>query len=165
MAKVSKAKKTVDAEQRTVTFEFPDGGRFVAELDKMNDYMRTRLALHGIAQKLGDTYAGEVESPEAEVRGMFEELVAGEWSQRRPGEPRLGLIIEALSRMEDVTIDEAKEFWDTLSDEEKKTLRGDATVKAEVAKIAAERATKAAEAQQGTAEGVRSILGRLAKED
>lgn len=135
MAKTKKATKVVDTEKRTVKFTFTDGTSFVAELDKMDEGMVSRLALHGLAQKLGDTYAGDVESPEHEVRGMFEELASGEWSTRKPGEARTALVVEAMSRLLKISIADAQARWDDADDEAKKDTRNDPRVKREVLSI------------------------------
>ena len=147
MAKTKKATKTVDTEHNSVLFKFVDGTEFTAHLNKVNDNIRTRLALHGLAQKLGDTYAGDVESPAESVKDMFEELVGGEWSTRKPGEPRTALVVEAISRVLGKTLEDAKSFWEGLSDEGKKKARAKPKVQLAMADIQRERAQAKVEAE------------------
>ena len=53
MAKI--ANKIVGEE--AVTFEFANGEQVVARLDALTPEMVKRLAIHGLSQKMGDSYA------------------------------------------------------------------------------------------------------------
>jgi hypothetical protein len=149
--KQKKATKSVDEAAQTVTFKFADGGNFVAKLGDMPATIATRLALHGLAQKLGDTYAGDVESAEAEVRDMYGELANGHWSTRAPGEPRITLLAEAMASLrpvEGVSHEErtkqAMRKLEEVSDEERAALRKDPRIKLAIAQIQAKRLRDAA---------------------
>jgi hypothetical protein len=140
--RVAKAKKTVSTESNTVTFEFTGGDSFVANLNELPEGIRARLALHGLAQKLGDTYAGDVESPRFEVGSLFAELAKGTWSQRaESGGPRVTALAEALAELraakrlgnpkaqaEEVDIEAAVAKVETMTDDEKKTARANPTI-------------------------------------
>ena len=166
MARTKKATKVVDTTEKTVTFDFGAGSTFTAKLADMPEAIVTRLALHGIAQKLGDTYAGDVADPEHEVRAMFADLAAGNWSTRTPGEPKTGLLVEALIKMKKIEAKDGKtaaervQAW--LEEIEAKTegaikaLRNDPTVKAEIATLQAQKARAAAKGVDANA-----LLGSL----
>ncbi len=99
------ATKLVNAEHGTVTFKaVADGKTFVAELSKLPQPMIHRLALHGIAQKLGDTYA-DGDNPIAGVTAAFQSLLSGEWSQRGEAGPRDSIFLEALAIVHPKTSD------------------------------------------------------------
>ena len=51
-------KKKIDVEAKTVTFTFEDDSTQVLELGNLTPEMQTQLALHGLSQKAGDSYAG-----------------------------------------------------------------------------------------------------------
>ena len=55
-------KKNVNAEEMSVTFTFADGRSFTAKLENYSNEIVDRLALHGMAQKLGDSCAGKDDS-------------------------------------------------------------------------------------------------------
>ena len=69
----------------------------------MNDGIKTRLAMHGYSQKVGDSYAGAetIEESASRAQAVIDQLLAGEWSQARAsgtGAPRTTMLAEALSR-------------------------------------------------------------------
>lgn len=151
MPKQKKATKSVDEVAATVKFIFTAGGEFVAALSKIPPAIQQRLTLHGLSQKLGDTYASDVESPEHEVRDMFNELAGGHWSTRVAGEPRITLLAEAIATLRpkegvkhEDRVKQATSWLEEATDEQRANLRKDPQVKANVAAIQARRAREAA---------------------
>jgi len=107
------AKKTVDVDNGTVTFAFADNAApIVVDLSKINAAKQNRLALHGLSQKCGDSYAGAESIADAReaVLGVQEMLYDNdaEWSTRTPGEPRTAVLAEAIARAQGITVEAAK---------------------------------------------------------
>lgn len=137
------AKKVVDVDAGTVAFTFADGGTpIVVELSKVSDANQNRLALHGLSQKCGDSYAGAESIADAReaVLGVQEMLYSGEWSTRAPGEPRVAVLAEALARATGRTVEEAKAALAAMDDETRKAISAHPGVKKARAEMALERA-------------------------
>jgi len=138
------AKKTVDVDSGSVTFTFADeGAPVVVELSKVSDANMTRLALHGMSQKCGDSYAGAESIADAReaVLGVQEMLYSGEWSTRAPGEPRTSVLAEALARATGKTVEAAKAALDAMDDDTRKAVSAHPGVKKARAEIALEKAS------------------------
>jgi hypothetical protein len=90
MAKAKIATVTVDTEHRILTFQFAHGRTLSISLPALTPEICHRLALHGLEQKVRDSYAG-ASSPE-EAYGLaskvVDALLAGNWTVRGPAEPR-----------------------------------------------------------------------------
>lgn len=156
MAVTKKQKKaTVETNEQagTLTFRFAAGGDFVASLADINPDITRRLTLHGLKQKLADSYAGDVESPEFEVRDLYGELARGQWSTRAPGEPRITLLAEAIATLRpkdgvkhEDRVQQAMSWLQDATEEQRAVLRKDLQVKAAIASIQDKRAKAAAKA-------------------
>lgn len=163
-------KKHVNVESAQVVFTVEprtEGGEptvITFDLSKVDGPMRDRLALHGAAQKIGDSYAGAKESgedpiayAEAAINDTIKQLYAEEhgglnkWSVTRTGTgaPRTSLLVQAFAQVSGKSLEEAQEIVSQLNDEEKKELQGKKKIAAAIAAIRAEqavaRAKKAAE--------------------
>lgn len=72
-------------EAPAVRITFPDDTVQSLSLEGLSDEVITRLAVHGMSQKLGDSFAGagKEENPlafaKARVQAVIEQLKAGEW--------------------------------------------------------------------------------------
>ena len=152
----SLCKKTVDVEAGTVTFEFTNDQTVVFDLATLDEAGMKRAALHGISQKGGDSYAGLKSADEAQksLVATLEAVEKGEWNTRTPGEPRIGVLVQALARAAGKTEEEAQAVVDSLDEETKKALAKDPAIKKAKAEIALEKASKA------ESEG-ESVLGGL----
>jgi hypothetical protein len=153
MARSTKAKKTVDVEKSTVTFDGGTHGTFVADLSKLKPEIVHRLALHGLSQKLGDSYAGDVENPVHEARGVYDELAAGNWSTRVAGEPRFTLLAEAIAAIKGVAVDVVQSKLEEMDEDEVAALKKNPAVKARMDHIKAQRAIERAKATAANAAG------------
>lgn len=159
------AKKTIDRENNTVTFDFGDAGTEVFELDNMSDEIKTALALHGASQKIGDSYAGAKSAVEdtdtdpndwakGQAAGVIGQLVAGDWTVRTPGSAKSSDLAIALSEAVGAPLEDCIARLADADKDEKKALRAHPKVKAVLERLRAERATKkqaAAEAAAATA--------------
>lgn len=153
---VKKAKK--DIVGTVLTINFTDDTVVEVDFAKLPDAIKTQLALHGLSQKVGDSYASSESVTEAyqSAKRVADDLMAGNWSVRKAGEggPRVTLLAEAIARIASRTVEEALEVIGALSEEEQKQLRGDAGVKKVMAQIKLERATKAAEGAESLVSGL-----------
>lgn len=137
------AKKKIDVDVGTVTFTFADeGAPIVVDLSKVPETNIQRLALHGLSQKCGDSYAGVDSVAEAReaVLGVQEMLYSGEWSTRAPGEPRTAVLAEALARATNRTVDEAKAALAAMDEETRRAVSAHPGVKKARAEMALEKA-------------------------
>ena len=109
-------KKNVNAEEMSVTFTFADGRSFTAELGMYSVDMVNRLALHGMAQKLGDSCAGKDDSEWlTTIESLDKQLRNGDWGAERTGVALEAKRDEAMERL-------AK--YIASSDEEKRIAAG-----------------------------------------
>lgn len=142
MAKATVCTKDYSIEDKSATFEFADGvGSLAVKLDELRGVL-TNLALHGLVQKIGDCYAGEKDPKEAfnKASDLLERLKKGEWSKARESKgPSTALVVEAVARLRGATVNDIQVKWDKMDDENKKRIQGDNRVKAEMARIKAER--------------------------
>ncbi len=147
-----------------LTFSFANGDRLDVDPTKLNEQVRYCAMFHGLAQKIGDSYAGSKTPDEAseEATSLWERLEAGEWiAEREAAGPRISLILAAVVK---ARADAGKPFTEAEQAERSQRLKDDKAyresamanmaVKAAYAAIqaerAAERAAKAAE-EVGTA--------------
>lgn len=146
------ARKTVNEGGNVVSFDFSDGRKLLFEMSKVPAEITARLALHGASQKIGDNYAGaeSVEDAYTDAAEVIDQLYAGSFmAKRAAGEPRIGLLIEALSRISGKPIDVCREAIITMSDDLKKNLRADARLKQAMLAIQKERADAEVAAADG----------------
>lgn len=169
-------KKQVMDDRQAVTFDFGDGSQPVEiRLADLPPDIVTRLALHGLSQKAGDSYAsakaavesGDYPSAEAfareQVEGVVAMLTAGQWTSAREGGggvARVSLLVEAYARLKGCEVAEAKAIIDGLDDDQQKAAREVPAIKAAIATIKAERAAAAAEkasAKAGDTKGLEAL--------
>ena len=106
-------KKNVNVETLSITFNFANGDSYTADVSNYPEAIKDRLMLHGAAQKLGDTCAGQ---PDGEwmnlIMAMDDRLANGEWGAERGSglEDKLEAAQEAL------------ENYIAMSDAEKRTV-------------------------------------------
>lgn len=153
-ARVSVAKRVVDETEQTVTFKFSNGSTLVAKLAEVPG-MVTRLALHGLSQKLGDPFAGakgDVALAFGLASDAYGALKQNQWSERGKGEEEGPTIIcEAIARAHGKDLNKVVAAWAKLDEKIQKALRSDPAVKTAMAEIRLERAKKAAAAAAAVA--------------
>lgn len=149
---------SVETTETGIVFNFGANGTLACTVDQIPQHIRTRLMLHGLRQKVGDSYAGA--SAEAEKNGgtpgelakqwaseTFATLVAGEWSDKRAaGEGSISLLAAALAQMRGVEVARAIEFLNGKSKEDRQALRSNPKVAAVIAAITAARKQAVADA-------------------
>lgn len=98
----------------TVQFDFADSaGSLTASLRDFTPVILAKLALHGLRQKAGDSYAGvKGNAKEAfeNAKEVIEGLKNGVWTTRVPGEgsPRVSQLAEAVAKVFGKSIEEAR---------------------------------------------------------
>lgn len=150
--------RSASPEAVRLQFSFANGDKLDVDPTKLNDGVRYCAMLHGLAQKIGDSYAGAKTPDEAseEASSLFERLEAGEWiAERESAGPRISLILQAICK---VKADTGTPFTDAEMAERAERLKTDkayregamanklvaAAYSAIQAQRAAERAAKAA---------------------
>lgn len=141
MAKI--AKKVVG--DTYVRFEFANGEFTQCDVSKLSSDIIHRLALHGLSQKVGDSYASaeSVTDAQRNAEEVWRNLSNGIWATKAT---RGGKIVEALSRATGKPIDECLEAYAAMDDDARKALRVHPSIKAALASIEAERAAALAKA-------------------
>ena len=77
-------KKSVNVETMSITFSFANGESYTADVSNYPEHIKDRLMMHGAAQKLGDTCAGQPDGDWMElIMQMDERLSNGEWGAER----------------------------------------------------------------------------------
>lgn len=155
--------RSASADVVRLTFNFANGDKLDVDPSKLNDDVRKCAMFHGLAQKIGDSYAGSKTPDEAseEASSLWERLEAGEWiAERESAGPRISLILAAIVK---ARADAGKPFTDAEVAERTEKLKTDkayresamankmvdAAYKAIQAERATERARKAAEEAAG----------------
>lgn len=141
-----KASKKIEGDVVTINFE-ETNQTLTADLNKIPPEIQQRLAMHGLSQKLGDSYAG-VDASEAfeKASAVLEDLTAGNWSTRVAASgPRTTQLAEALAEVTGKSVEEAAAKLEEMDDDQKKDLRKHPHIKAALATIKAKAAAEAAE--------------------
>jgi len=162
-------KKAVSTEDQSVAITFENGETASHTLAALTPEMVGQLALHGLSQKLGDSYAGAKDQAQELVANVWKNLTDGNWSVRGEGGTRVTQLARALVRKlkaagKEITEADAAEKIAELDDDAKKALNSAcaveiAAIKAEDAKVAAEKAAAKAASGEGADIDVASLLG------
>lgn len=118
MAKI--AKKIVKDD--SIVFEFVNGTVLEYEIADLDMDITHRLALHGLSQKLGDSYAGAETVDEAvgTVKTLWDQLLSGVWATRAA---RGGIWVEALARVTGESYEDCLQAWMSYDEEKQKELK------------------------------------------
>jgi len=161
MARTQIAKKETLEDMSGVNINFNDGESVQARLADFSDDIVVHLALHGLSQKLGDSYSGEqdITSARALASAVLDRLKEGNWKAVREGGGggRISDLAQALSAVTGQPLEECVAKISEMEKDQKNGLRKHPKVKAELAKIAAERA-EAAAAKAADTEADDSVL-------
>lgn len=129
-----------------ITFTFSDGETRNVDVTKFQDSVRESAAVHGMSQKLGDSYAnsgGDVNWAKEQFDATLATLEGGSWSAERGSTG--GLWVDAVAAVRGIAREDALEVWRTLTEDQVATLKKNARVKAQYARLKAERDERAAE--------------------
>lgn len=148
------AKKVLDDVVGKVAFQFADGVSREFRVGDLPQEIIHRLALHGLSQKLGDSYASRddkgwtVGECRDEAMRVWANLTNGVWADRG-GAGTGGILAEALARATGRELAECVAVVTGLDEDGRKALGKNPQVKAAQAAIQAERAAAKAEALEG----------------
>lgn len=144
---MAERKVSKEVREGTVAFTFHDGAELICDPSTLSDEMKNQLILHGISQKVGDSYSGEnAENCETIASKVWETLTKGEWSTRSGGGgPRISQLAEALARVTGQEVQECVGVLAEMDDDAKKDVRAHPDVKKAMAQIKLEKAQKDAE--------------------
>lgn len=128
-----------------VTFEFSDHETVTVRVDSLPDDIKTKLIVHGLSQKLGDSYAGAMSLKEAKEKfhATRENLLAGSWSSGRASSG--GDLLAALMKATGQDEEACRTILDDMDKEKKAELRKHPAVAAQLAQMKAEREAAKAE--------------------
>ena len=159
MAEIKRPRKTskvLDVASGTVTVNVKDGdkvlGHVVGDIGKMPAPIMRHLALHGLSQKLGDTYTSETNGDDAgtpeeglvAMREIYAQLLAGTWTERQEGVGRSRITVEALAAIKFAgDMAKANAAWEKATLEQRKAIRAHPVIQSKVADLQKARATEA----------------------
>ena len=153
---ISKAKKTTDLTNESVTFTFASGEIITARLDALpNDIVR-QLALHGLSQKIGDSYANGDVVPYDAASNVYSMLQTGSW---KVAVNSGGQLAQALCDVTGKELDECKEVLSAMDDKAKKLLRQNPEIGKALAAIKLAAAEKAASNAPDTGIDLAGLFG------
>lgn len=141
-------KQRVSVVGTVLTVEYPTIGKtFRTDYSKYPEAIQAAALAHGFKQKFGDAASGQEPAEKfAEVQAIHACLLTGEWE--RTATPDLTpLICEAIARIKKVPLAKMEKIAEK-EPERVKEWGSNAKVKAEILKIRAERAAKAAESSE-----------------
>lgn len=148
--KIKFCQKEYDLDTGIVEFAFGNGKVLNIDSNGIPEDTRKQLMLHGISQKVGDSFAGVkgnfVEGI-ANASDVITQLLNGVWKADREGDarPRLAELAAAIARIKGVPLEAATAAVEKGTDEQRKQWRSNAKVKSVIAQIRAEAAAKALE--------------------
>jgi hypothetical protein len=155
------ATKAVAEDLSGVTVTFEDDNTVSVLLSDLSDEIVTQLALHGLSQKLGDSYSGEANLAVAKgkAEAVAGRLAKGDWKAVREssGGGRISDLAQALATVTGRTLEEAVAVIENMDKEKKSALRKHPAVNAETKRIALARAEASVTGTGG--EDLASLIG------
>ena len=170
MAKI--ASKKMDPEAKTVTIEFSNGKSVKLSLVMLEPAISTHAALHGLLQKLGDSYAGakgDVEMAYTQCRVVADQLIDGNWnSPTRTGDGSQAFqdLVEVLAelaaeREEEISPEEIRGLVKSLDKKQLAGIKKDPRVAHGLAEKDLARKRKALEGEKGVDQATEGLFGKL----
>lgn len=162
---MARFKKTYDVATGVATFDYEGQGSIIVDINTLDPDIVRQLTMHGLVQKVGDGAALSKDALDADkwnrAREVAERLMAGEWGKEREGTgPRPTATIEALARRQaavnagvDVSnvaaiialeispemLERASVAWEGKTEEDRKRIRANGSIKAIVSAVRAAR--------------------------
>ena len=110
------AKKVIEGS--TLKFVWADESETEVVLEGFGEDILQRATLHGLSQKLGDSYsgaAGDVGKAKAMLIETLDALRAGDWNRKGGGFSSGGIWVEALAKAAGEDMDRALAAWNELA--------------------------------------------------
>jgi predicted HAD superfamily phosphohydrolase len=123
-----------------VRFTFANDTVLLADLGTLSPDMVKMLAVHGLSQKLGDSYASSETVAEAieSATGTMKNLQDGNFNARVQGSG--GILAEAVARLKGIPVEQAQEMLAALDEEARLEIAKKPQVKATIDVIKGEKA-------------------------
>lgn len=140
---------TTSADAVRLEFRFTNGKMVVVDFAKLSANIQAAALRHGIAQKVGDSFASSesVEDAWAAATETLAQLADGDWNTRTSGR---SITAEAVARVQKIAVDKAQAIIVKMTPEKLAAIERHPAVKAELANIAAERAAARAKSSKVT---------------
>jgi len=135
------AKKVV--ENTVLTFQWADGTETMIDLSMFPKEIIERAALHGLSQKLGDSYSGaegDVQRAFVMFKETLDALHSGDWNRKGGGISSGGIWVEALVRATGSDMETVLAKWNEMDEAEKAAIKKHDAVRLAKAQIELERA-------------------------
>lgn len=162
-------KKSVSVEDQSVSLTFEDGQAAIHALNELKPETVVQLALHGLSQKLGDSYAGAKDKALELSAAVWKNLIAGDWTVRGEGGVRVtqlarALVMKLKAEGQEITEADAAEKLKDIDDDSKKAITAAlaselAQIKAADAAIAASKAQEKADSSEPSTLDIGKLLG------
>jgi len=152
----------VGGKANSVRFILGNGVEVLASLESYSEGMKTKLALHGLSQKIGDSAAGF--SKDRDFHGAFGAMQQVEdnlredlWSSRSGG--GTSDLVSVLAELQGASLEAAQAAVDKMNEEQLKAVKANPQVKAAIAKLVSDRATELAKSAAPLDELLAGIFG------
>jgi hypothetical protein len=138
-------------ENGSLAFKLGNGLKVELRPEDCADEIREQAMMHGFNQKVRDSAAGFSKTNDysgafSAMQAVVDNLLGGLWNAK--GGSGTGDLVQAIANLKKIDVEDAQELIDGLDDEQMKTVLGKPAVKAEIARIKAERAAKVAAAAE-----------------
>ena len=158
--------RKIDVETGDVTFTIVETGKtLVVNANELPDEIRTRVVMHGLNAKIGDSAADPEVDAFVQLSSTWEQLREGTWNVRGGGGgPRVTVLAEAMHLVQsgELTLDEVVDKLEAMSKEQRRDIpKKYAKVKSAMEEIRAKRATEKSKAAKKAAAGDDSNLDEL----
>lgn len=150
---------TVDVVKGVLKVAFANGHKAELDTAKLTDEMKEQAMIHGLTQKVRDSFAGakgDVNYAIAQAEAVIEAIQGGSWNRRGGATGSGGILAEAVARVKGWEVSEAREKIAGLDEDSVKALEKAPSVAAAIAEIRAERAKERAKNADG--KGLDDIL-------
>ena len=139
--------RKIDVETGNVTFTVLDTGKFlVVNVNELSDEIRTRIVMHGLNAKVGDSAADPETDAYTALVSTWDQLKEGSWNVRGSGAgPRVTVLAEAMlvAQSGTLTLDEIVDKLEAMSKEQRRDIpKKYAKVKLAMDEIKLKRATE-----------------------
>lgn len=122
MAIIAKKVTTDDS----LAFNWADETITIVDLDKIPEAMKQRAMIHGLSQKLGDSYSGadgNITTAKEMFNATLEGLEAGDWNRKGGGSSSGGIWIEAIAQATGESIEHVLGKWNEMDEATKKATQ------------------------------------------
>lgn len=136
------AQKWVDPGLKRVVWLWANGTRTEVRLETFAEDLQLAFALHGVSQKLGDSYASAegLEEAQEAFDQLLDQLLGGSWEKpRAEGKETGGMLARACAEAFECSIEKATAVVKGLNSKEKTAMELDPKVAPILARMRAER--------------------------